>query len=53
MSVEEVNAIMVEQITKMSFDGLTGQAMQWSADGAVSKDPMAVVIENGIYVGMD
>ena len=53
MSAEAINAIMVEQITKMSFDGLTGQAMQWGTDGAVSKAPMAVVIENGIYVGMD
>jgi len=35
----------------MTFDGLTGKGMTWDASGAVSKSPMAVVIENGVYVG--
>ena len=32
-----------------SFDGLTGTGMTWTADGAVSKNPKAVVIKNGAY----
>lgn len=32
-----------------SYDGLTGQGMTWSADGAVSKNPKAVVIKDGNY----
>ena len=44
---------MIAQFTTMSFDGLTGQGMTWAEDGAVSKLPMAVRIENGVYVGVD
>ena len=51
MSASEINAIMVEQFTSMTFDGLTGAGMTWEATGEVSKAPMAVVIENGVYVG--
>jgi len=51
MSAAEINAIMIEQITSMTFDGLTGKGMTWAATGEVSKSPMAVVIENGVYVG--
>ena len=53
MSASEINAIMVEQFTSMSFDGLTGKGMTWAATGEVSKSPMAVVIENGTYVGVE
>ena len=53
MSVEEVCEAMVAQFTSMSFDGVTGLGMTWGADGAVSKLPMAVKIENGVYVGVD
>ena len=34
----------------ITVDGLTGSGMTWDASGAVSKAPMAVVIENGTYV---
>ena len=50
MSASEINAILVEQFTAMTFDGLTGAGMTWAATGEVSKAPMAVVIENGTYV---
>ena len=53
MSAEDICAAMIEQFTAMSFDGLTGQGMTWDAEGAVSKLPMAVRIENGVYVGVD
>ena len=32
-----------------SYNGLTGTNMTWTADGAVSKAPKAVVIKNGAY----
>ena len=51
MSASEINAILVAQFTSMTFDGLTGKSMTWAATGEVSKEPMAVVIENGVYVG--
>lgn len=50
MSAEEVNALLVAWFTSNSFDGITGVGMTWGADGAVSKYPMAVKIENGVYV---
>ena len=53
MSASEINAILVEQFTSMTFDGLTGKGMTWQATGEVSKSPMAVVIENGVYVGAE
>ncbi len=32
-----------------TFDGLTGSNMKWGSDGAVSKEPKAVVIKDGAY----
>ena len=52
MSAEELNALMIEQFTTMSFDGLTGEGATWSENGQVSKDPKGMVIQNGAYVGM-
>ena len=43
---------MVAKFTSMTFDGLTGASMTWGKDGTVSKLPNAVVIQNGVYVGM-
>ncbi len=53
MSAEEICSKMIEQFTTMSVDGLTGEAMTWDASGAVTKAPKGMVIENGVYVGMD
>lgn len=53
MSHEEVCQKLVAQFTSMQFDGLTGKGMTWDTDGAVSKLPMAVKIENGVYVGVE
>ena len=36
-----------------SYDGLTGVNMKWGADGAVSKNPKAVVIKDGAYSALD
>lgn len=49
MSTSDLCDIMVEQMKSLSFDGLTGLGMTWDADGAVSKDPKAVVIKDGSY----
>lgn len=53
MTAEQICDILVEQVLSMRFDGLTGEGMQWSEDGAVSKEPKAVKIENGVYVGIE
>ena len=52
MSAEEINDIMTQQFTSMTFDGLTGDSMTWNSNGEVSKSPKAVVIKDGVYVGM-
>ena len=50
MSSSEMCDKLKASITNgFSYDGLTGQGMTWSADGAVSKNPKAVVIKNGSY----
>lgn len=45
---------LVAQFPQMSFTGLTGagEAMTWTAAGEISKAPAAVVIKDGVYVGM-
>jgi len=53
MSAEEICAAMIEQFTTMTYDGITGDGMTWSADGTVSKSPKGMVIQNGAYVGLD
>ena len=53
MGHEEICAILVAQFTGMSFDGVTGVGMTWGADGTVSKLPLAVKIENGVYVSVE
>ena len=53
MSAQELCDIMIEQFTTMTFDGLTGEGVTWGEDGAVTKSPKGMVIENGAYVGMD
>lgn len=52
MTAAEINEILKTQFTTMTFSGLTGSDMTWGTDGAVSKTPLAVVIENGVYVGV-
>lgn len=52
MSPEEVCEIMIEQMQQITITGLTG-TMTWSATGEVSKTPTAVMIQGGVYVGME
>ena len=52
MSAEEICDALIEVMPTLAVTGLTsaGSEMTWDASGAVSKDPTAVVIENGTYV---
>ena len=52
MSVTDMGDALKSAMTKVTIDGLTGDEMSWSESGEVNKDPKAVVIENGEYVGM-
>lgn len=52
MSASDICDLLKDAITKVSIDGATGSGMTWSATGEVNKDPKAVVIQNGEYVGM-
>ena len=53
MSAEELNDLMIQQFTSMTFDGLTGTGMTWDATGAVSKSAHGMVIQDGAYAGLD
>ena len=54
MSNAEICEAMIAQFTTMTFDGLTGTDATWDgATGRVSKNPLVVVIHDGIYVAAD
>lgn len=48
ISISDLCDALKASMTKITVDGVTGQ-MQWSADGEPTKEPKAVVIENGSY----
>ena len=52
MSAQDICAALTKQFSSMTFNGLTGQNVTWSASGEVSKSPKAVIIKNGAYVGV-
>ncbi len=54
MGYEELCDILISVFTDPAFtvDGVTGSGMTWTAAGEVNKAPKAVVIENGVYVGL-
>lgn len=53
MAGEEICDKLSEAMTQISITGLTGagSALTWNEKGEVSKEPMAVVIKDGVYVG--
>ena len=53
LSASELCDKLIAQFTSMSYDGLTGDGMTWGADGAVTKSPKGMYIQDGAYVGMD
>ena len=52
MSVSDICEAMKTAMTEITIDGLTGTGMTWTADGEPSKEPKAVMIENGAYTAM-
>ena len=50
MSAAEICEALVQVMPTISYDGVTGKGMTWNSNGEVSKAPMAVVIQNGVYV---
>ena len=53
MEASELCQLMIKQFTSMTFNGVTGENVKWSANGEVTKDPKGMVIKNGAYVGLD
>lgn len=52
MSASDICDKLVETMPQIMLDGLTGSGMKWETTGEVNKEPRAVKIENGAYVGM-
>lgn len=49
----DITAALKTQFTSMTFDGLTGTNVTWNENGEVSKDPKAIVIQDGAYVSAE
>lgn len=52
MSASDICDIMKTQMTKVKYDGLTGDGITFAADGSVNKSPNAMKIQDGKYVAM-
>lgn len=52
MNVSELGDALTAAIIGLSYDGITGHNMTWSANGEVNKAPKAMIIKNGVYVGL-
>ena len=52
MEVSDICEALKTAMTEITFDGLTGEGMVWSADGEPNKAPKAVVITDGAYAAM-
>lgn len=50
-STEDACEMLIAAMQELTITGLTGE-MDWDASGEVTKTPMAVVIKDGVYVGM-
>ncbi len=48
MSISDICDKLKEAMTQITVDGVTG-SMTWTAEGEPTKDPKAMVIENGAY----
>ncbi|MBE6845862.1 MAG: amino acid ABC transporter substrate-binding protein [Ruminococcus sp.] len=55
MDTSEICDKLIAAITAsdFSYNGLTGENMQWDESGAVSKNPKAVIIKDGAYSALD
>ena len=52
MDASAICDAMKEAMTQIEFTGVTGN-ITWTAEGEPTKDPMAVIIKNGVYELMD
>ena len=52
MDASAICDAMKTAMTEITYDGLTGSGMTWSADGEPNKEPKAVVIKDGAYTAM-
>ena len=52
-SASDMCDLLINKFTSMTFNGLTGENMTWSAEGTVTKSPKGMFIQDGAYVGMD
>lgn len=50
LSAQDICEALIAVMPTICYDGITGQGLTWNSSGEVSKDPLAVVIENGTYV---
>ncbi len=50
MSAADICEALIKVFPTISVDGVTGKGMTWGSNGEVSKDPIAVVIKDGVYV---
>ena len=51
-AAEDICDAMIAAMQELQITGLTG-SMVWSANGEVDKVPTAMVIKDGVYVGLD
>ena len=49
MSVSDLCDAMVEAMSSVTYDGVTGKSITWSADGEPNKAPLVVQVVNGEY----
>lgn len=54
MGYDEICEILISVFSDPSFsvDGITGEGMTWTPEGEVNKAPKAVIIKDGVYVGL-
>ena len=52
MSVSELGEALIKAVTEITYSGITGENMTWLVTGEVNKAPKAMVIVNGVYVGL-
>ena len=51
-SNEEICDALIAAVQQVNYNGLTGDNMSWNEKGEVSKDPKAVIIQDGGYVSV-
>lgn len=50
MSAADICEALIKVMPTITYSGLTGQGLTWNEAGEVSKDPLAVIIKDGVYV---